>query len=438
VLRIAKLGPGGESYYLQSVGIEPAGHWLGEGPKGAGLTGEVGPEQLSHLLAGRDPNSGEVLGSSRSQVRVTGFDLTFAAPKSVSILHGLSDQPVSDAVADGHRAAVTAAIDYVEERALGVRRHGGTERWVETVEGAYGAAFLHRTSRALDPHLHSHVVVANLGQGPDGRFSALDGRGIYAHLGAAGALYHAQLRYELSERLGVDWGPLVRGRADIAGITPEARRGFSVRSAEIAADLAASGLGGRRASDVAAAKTRQPKDLSMSADDLRPRWRQKAVELGLGPSRLEAVLGRGPTREHAREDGRNSQDIDHDSEPVVLRLVNAGRSVARRHVIQAWCMELPEGAPAHQVERVADSLLAQLTNERGREKPADRRDGPGVTERRIPLESLELDPLARRAADMAVEHRMSVQRQLSREPEQSFGRERGHAMGIGQSPGLGL
>ncbi len=203
MLRIAKLGAGGEGYYLKSVGPEPPGTWLGKGPAGAGLAGEVGGAELESLLAGRDPHSGEVLGSARNRVKITGFDLTFAAPKSVSILHALSDPSVSEAVAESHRAAVSAAVDYVEDRALGVRRQQGSERIVQPVEGAFGAAFVHRTSRALDPHLHSHVVVANLGRGTDDRFSALDGRGIYAHAGAVGAVYHAQLRHEMVERLGV-------------------------------------------------------------------------------------------------------------------------------------------------------------------------------------------------------------------------------------------
>lgn len=80
MLRLAKLGPGREAYYLQTVGIEPPGEWLGQGTKQAGLSGEVGEEELAAFLAGRDPASGEVLGSARHRVRVAGFDLTFAAP----------------------------------------------------------------------------------------------------------------------------------------------------------------------------------------------------------------------------------------------------------------------------------------------------------------------------------------------------------------------
>ena len=435
MLRLSKLGPGREGYYLQAVGLEPPGEWLGRGPEAVGLAGDVGAAELTAFLSGRDPYSGEVLGSGRNRVRVTGFDLTFAAPKSVSVLYGLSEQPVSDAVSEGHRAAVSAALGYVEDRALGVRRRRGSERTVERLDGAFGAAFLHRTSRALDPHLHSHVVVANLGRGPDGRFSALDGRGIYAHAGAIGALYHAQLRDELSKRLGVEWGPLDRGRADLVGITPEVRRGFSQRSAAIEADLATYatvapgtiGRGGHRAVELASLKTRQPKDMTMSADDLRPAWRKRATELGLGPARLDSVLEReGYVRDARREPVR-------DREQVVFRLASAGRAVSRRNVVQAWCMELPRGAQVKEIERASDSLLGELVRGERLENPADKRSraGPGVTERRLPLESLELGPLARRFAEQAIERRLAVMRDRTVEPARQLGTERAMGLGLG-------
>ena len=419
MLRIAKLGAGGEVYYLQSVGPEPPGTWLGNGPKAAGLVGEVGRPELEALLAGRDPQSGEILGSARHRVKVTGFDLTFAAPKSVSILQALSDPPISEAVADSHRAAVEAAVGYAEARALGVRRRDGPERMVQPVEGAFGAAFLHRTSRALDPHLHSHVVVANLGRGTDDRFSALDGRGIYAHAGAIGAVYHAQLRHEMVERLAVEWGPLDRGRADLVGIGRDARREFSTRSAEIAADLAESGLSGRRAADVAAHRTRQPKDLSVGPDDLRPVWRQRAVEVGLGPRRIEAVVGRELYRHRSAKEeiGRACED-----ERVVVRLAQNARPIARRHVVQAICMELGNGAPASEVSRGSDRVLSEL----GRNVRGTERDGPGVTERRLPIEKLELGPRARRAAEVAAERRERVAgRERGRSQEVAIGLEIG-------------
>jgi conjugative relaxase-like TrwC/TraI family protein len=99
---------------------------------------------------------------------VAGFDLTFSAPKSVSVVFALGDRNARGAVRDAHDGAAREAIAYLEVSAAAVRRgHGGAR--VEPASGLIGAAFWHRTSRVGDPQLHTHVLVANLGRGPDGR-----------------------------------------------------------------------------------------------------------------------------------------------------------------------------------------------------------------------------------------------------------------------------
>ena len=358
VLRVAKVGTGGGDYYLEvaagtGTGIEAAGRWLGPGTAELGLSGVVGADDLHAVLAGEDPATGQVLGGARHRVRVAAFDMTFSAPKSVSLLHALGESDVSQAVADSHAGAVDAALAYVEERALAVRRRSDSAaRPVPTtVEGIAAAGFVHRLSRALDPHLHTHVVVANLGRGPEGRWSALDGRGVYAHASATDALYHAHLRHELTSRLGVAWNSLDRGRADITGIAPEARREFSRRATQIASHLAERGAHGGRAQTVAGHVTRADKDLFLGADDLRPQWQERARAVGLGPSRLESVLDRAPRRSEQRErSGRQSSAVADD---VRRLLVTPDRAVTRRDVVRAWCRSLPGGAPARTVEEAS-------------------------------------------------------------------------------------
>jgi conjugative relaxase-like TrwC/TraI family protein len=87
-------------------------------------------------------------------------------------------------------------------------------------EGFVAASFQHRTSRAGDPLLHHHVLVANLVRDDHARWGALDGRLIYVHAKTAGYLYQAELRAQLSRRLGVSWTPVVRGTAEVKGIPP--------------------------------------------------------------------------------------------------------------------------------------------------------------------------------------------------------------------------
>jgi conjugative relaxase-like TrwC/TraI family protein len=393
VLRVAKVRSGGGAYYLEvaagtGTGIEAAGRWLGTGTPALGLSGPVEAADLHAVLAGEDPATGLVLGTARHRVRVAAYDMTFSAPKSVSLLHALGDADVSAAVAAGHAHAVVAAMSYVESRALAVRRRTGVgpRPWPTTADGIAAAGFVHRLSRADDPHLHTHVVVANLGRGPEGAWSALDGRGVYAHASATDALYHAHLRDELSRRLGVAWTAPDRGRADIAGIGPEARRAFSRRAAQIAAHMTERELTGPRAQAVAGHVTRADKDLHLSAEQLRPQWEERALAVGLGPRRLDAVLDRVRRRQFEA-----SPAVPEQSEVLAVvgrSLRELDRTVTRRDVVRAWSRSLPEGAPGPAVEEAADRLLENLVPEAGRRGQGQ---GPGVAERRHrpPSPSLE-------------------------------------------------
>ena len=143
------------------------------------------------------------------------------------------------------------------------------------------AAFRHRTSRAGDPQLHTHVLVANLGRGPDGRWSALDGRRLYAHARAASFVYQAVLRAELTRTLGLEWLPVRNGIAELVGVPKPVLRAFSRRRAEIQAALAERGTSGPRAAEAAALATRQAKRSDLTIDELVAEWRARAAELGL-------------------------------------------------------------------------------------------------------------------------------------------------------------
>ncbi len=165
MLSIAKVRRGGARYYLGSVaagredhrraGQEPDGVWLGRGSEALGLRGSVGAAELEAVLAGADPASGAVLNPAQDRVRVAGFDLTFAAPKSVSLCSALGEPAAAHQVRLAHESAVVAAVAYLEREAITARRGSGDGRHSITVEGVVGAAFLHRTSRAPDPHLHT-------------------------------------------------------------------------------------------------------------------------------------------------------------------------------------------------------------------------------------------------------------------------------------------
>src|ERR687883_1897344 len=89
--------------------------------------------------------------------------------------------------------------------------------------------YRHRMSRSLDPQLHTHVVCANVARGPDGRRTALDGRHLYEHAKTAGYLYQSHLRAEVRDRLGLEWGPVSKGAAELRELPAEVLAVFSRR-----------------------------------------------------------------------------------------------------------------------------------------------------------------------------------------------------------------
>src|SRR5918998_1370023 len=290
---VDSVADGMEDYYLGAP--EARGEWIGAAGLELGFSGRVEAEDLRRVLAGLDPRDGSSLRDPTSRVRVAGFDLTFSAPKSVSVLFGVGDESIRGQARGAHDRAVREALGYLERSAAAVRRgHAGAV--VEGGSGLIAAGFRHRTSRAGDPQLHTHVLVANLGRGPDGRWSALDGRRLYAHARTASFVYQAVLRGELTRRLGVEWTPVRDGIAEVVGVPAAVRKAFSRRRADIEAALEDRGSSGARAAEAAALATRRIKDRSVEVDSLVSGWRARARELGFGPEEMRAVIGRTATR----------------------------------------------------------------------------------------------------------------------------------------------
>ena len=211
------------------------------------------------LLEGRHPRTGRPIGSGRTTVAA--FDLTFSAPKSASVLFALGGEAVARRVVAAHAEAVAGALSYLEQHAVtAARRDGVRARRDPDHAGSSPAVFTHAVNRNGDPHLHSHVVMANLVHGADGRWSACDRRGFEAHRQAAvGGLRGAPARRAERQRSACA-GPAVPGRsAEIVGVGPQLLGEFSTRGADIRRHMheigARSGRGGR----VAWAATRPAK-----------------------------------------------------------------------------------------------------------------------------------------------------------------------------------
>jgi conjugative relaxase-like TrwC/TraI family protein len=244
--------------------------------------------------------------SPEDERSVAGFALTFSPPKTVSVLWALGDAAVSSAVLCAHEAAVEEALAFLEDHAAFTRRgHGGILQ-VDT-DGLVAASFVHRTSRASDPQLHTHVLVANKVRAKDGHWLALDARELFCHQKAAGMLYKAALRAELTARCGVSWTFVDdNGIAEIEGVPVEpcdawwARR-HAVKAAgdalvaEREAALGRSLTSSERAQcfQLVAYRTRTPKvDAETPTEVLKERWHGEAVGFGHDPGHwLAGVLG---------------------------------------------------------------------------------------------------------------------------------------------------
>jgi len=359
---------GADDYYAGKG--EAVGEWQGEGADALGLQGGVAAQTFQTvLIERRSPDTGEVLADPRSRTRVLAYDLTFSAPKSVSVLFAIADERTSRALRDAHDEAVATARAYLEREACQVRRgHAGEER--QQAQGFISAAYRHRMSRAQDPQLHTHVVTANLARGEDGRYSALDGYAIYRHARAAGYLYEAHLRYAVRQRLPwVRWSTVTKGIADIEGVSDEVRREFSRRRAEIEEWLEREGKDGRRSAEKAALATRQPKHQELDTPSWRESVRARAAEHGLGRSELAALT---------RGEARGPRPVDAGA--VESQLVGPAGLTERRNVfatrdaVVEWAAAHRDGAPVERIEAAASRFL-----KRPEVVPVQRRAEPSFT-----------------------------------------------------------
>ena len=242
MLNIGKFWAGKAAYYLAlASGVEdyytgpeePAGRWFGHGAEALGSGGHRHP-------GGADDGSGRagagIGGAARLGARMPGFDLTFRAPKSVSVLYALGDPEHGDRGRWWRhtRPLVDAAVAHLERSACSTRRRVDGEITAFEGRGFVAAGFRHQTSRAGDPTLHTHVLVANMTRTADGRWGSRGWPGVVrarqdGRLPVPGETW----RMRLTRRLGVAWGPVVNGCADVAGIPQGVIGEFSTRRAWI-------------------------------------------------------------------------------------------------------------------------------------------------------------------------------------------------------------
>ncbi|MEN9140412.1 MobF family relaxase [Xanthomonas vesicatoria] len=384
-----------DDYYAK----EHPGEWQGQGAQALGLTGPVEQAQLSRLLDGQLPN-GERIQTTfdpTDNKKRMGLDLTFSAPKSVSMQALVAgDKDVTAA----HDRAVTRALEQVERLAEARKKVKGKSYRERTGNMVIGK-FRHEMSRAKDPQLHTHSVVLNMTQRADGAWRALSNEDIFRVQHEIDALYKAELAKGLQAlgyaiRLVDD-----QGNFELDHISRDQIEAFSARSRIIEEALANEGKTRATATtlekQIISLATRPRKDES-DRELVKQYWVEKSRELGIdyGPrSQLDGRTyeagdsfgGRG----HERGDAGDR--IAATSLPARLTPAQAVVQYAINHLTEREAVVRETALTATALRRAVglagpDEVRAEIKRLAGQGalieavpayRMADRKDGPALS-----------------------------------------------------------
>lgn len=178
--------------------------------------------------------------SKKHQTAIAGFDLVFTPSKSVSIAWGLGDKQLRKEIEAAHEHAIQDVVRHLENNVIMTRRGHNGVRQIDTKSGIIGTKFRHYDSRAGDPNLHDHVVIANRVEGADDKWSSIDGRTLYQYGVECSELYNSRVQQYVAEKTGLQFEPRMQNGKpihEIVGISDETIRAFSSRRGDISAEL---------------------------------------------------------------------------------------------------------------------------------------------------------------------------------------------------------
>lgn len=292
------LGLAREDYYLE--GGEPQGRWFGSGSEQLKLGEAVLDTQLYNLFDGKWPDGKRSMLQRQSpgSHHLPGWDLTFSAPKSVSVFWSQAPPEVRAIVQDLHDQAVKAALGFLQDTSMFTRRGPSGER-LEHV-GMVAALFEHSTSRAMDPHLHTHALVMNVSLRQDGTTGAASSMHLFESKMVAGALYRAELAMRLEQALGL---PIRREQSwfEIDGVGQPLMDFFSKRREEIVGELERRGLSSAQAAAAVAIETRDSKT-AISRPLLFEDWHAKGESHNWSTQEALRLIGSAPARSNHDEE----------------------------------------------------------------------------------------------------------------------------------------
>ncbi|MCY6494544.1 MobF family relaxase [Leptolyngbya sp. GGD] len=307
VVSIKKVTLGGERYYADLAREdyytkegELPGQWLGQGAIALGLDGVIHHHdpRLTALFEGRHPYDGSELRRGATTVRhyerpdgsvkvhspVGAYDFTVSLDKSVSVLWAVSPVEARESIQAAHSEALHAMARFMETQCY--TRTGEAGRNHESVKGVF-ARFDHSVSRSLDPQIHSHLLLLNVGIRADGRAGALDGERLLHLQFECSKVYDAEMRQQLYDRLGLVTAekPLSKGMSfEIVGVPQDLCRTFSKRRQEIEKVLSPHDTA--KQVQVKVLATRSPKVKNFDREALFTQWHKVGCEFGFDAQRF--------------------------------------------------------------------------------------------------------------------------------------------------------
>ena len=264
-----------DNYYTQDQGLANS-QWYGKGAAILSLNGRVLTEEYNNAYQGLDSLGNPLRQRQSGKKYNPGRDLTFSAPKSVTLL-GLVKE--DKAVIDAHKKAVETTLDYVEQNCIFTRTGKGGANHLQT-DNALFAVFQHDDNRNLDPQLHSHCVIFNQTQGTDGKWRSMDNRELYQQKMTIGMVYHHELGRRL-RHLGYELNWRSDGTFDVRGYSLGQLKEFSTRKQEIDKAVGQSANATTKARACTSTRKNKVHQAESERKELRKISKQRAEQLNI-------------------------------------------------------------------------------------------------------------------------------------------------------------
>lgn len=334
-----------DDYYLES-----AGHWQGELATALGYTGSIQEKDFQSLINGvdnRDNPRFEIQSGGKDNIHTAGVDLTFSAPKSVSIAGLILDDR---RVIEAHGKAVSETLNYIEKNYTRVRIHEGNQVYTESTGNLLAAKFQHISSRELDPQLHTHCLVMNFTAKENGDIKAMDYGDIYNAKMLLGQMYRSELAANLKD-IGYAIESDSKGLFEIKGVPDNLIKEFSTRSEQIQQRFEELKEQFPTANDaelksIATLDTRKVKD-EPSVEELKQQWNERANQLSVNKDLLTSKLSSG------NELTESVKDINSVIERAV-HIATEHEAVAKRDDILRVAAKITMGE--HRIHELKDAL----------------------------------------------------------------------------------